>query len=67
MTTLIEAGNVGIGRYEIYQGAPMYRVFIGGIYRCSKKTIRGAYGVLRKIDRNFASDSTLRMRSEKGR
>ncbi len=70
MTTLVEEGTVGTSRYSIYRnhaitrrGNPMYRIFIGNVYRTSKKTIRGAYGVLRAIDSNFTSDSTLRMRA----
>ena len=61
-----EYGNVGRVRYHINQldGEKLYHVFVAGIARTSKKTLRGAYGVLRKIDPNFASDSTLRMREQ---
>lgn len=58
-----ESGKIGTTRYLIEQtNAGNYRVFVGGIARANKATIRGAYGVLRKIDPNFASDSTIRMR-----
>lgn len=61
----VENGNIGFGlRYQISQASNgMYQVFVGQVQRTSKKTLRGAYGVLRKIDPNFASDSTLRMRA----
>jgi hypothetical protein len=62
---IIEQGQIGFGtRYMItHENSGGFQVFIGGISRITKKSIRGAYGVLRKIDPNFASDSTLRMRA----
>lgn len=63
--TFVENGNIGFGlQYQISQtSAGIYQVFVGQVLRTSKKTLRGAYGVLRAIDPNFASDSTLRMRA----
>lgn len=44
-------GNVGITRFMIRQQEPngLFRVYIGGIYRASKATLKGAIGVVEKI------------------
>jgi hypothetical protein len=58
-----EKGKVGTTTYVIHFELGWYCVYIGGIRRTAKKSLRGAYGVLRKIDPNFASDSTIRVRA----
>jgi hypothetical protein len=50
---IVERGTLKAGtKYMIEEVNGKYRVFIGSIYRTTKKTLKGAQGVVSKIGLN---------------